>query len=302
MDIVFGDSCIGVKDKDREYIFSLQTKGLESLKKRGVEWLFRSPKPTFWRATTDNDRGNGFSAKSSLWLGADMFINLVGFSLTVDETNLPLSSLIAPKNNELLNSPLRKADKVALTYNYQTVTSPSAYVNVTYIVSEGRLKTEFEYKGVEGLPELPLCGLRFIFPFPISSFDYTGLSGETYPDRMKGARRGTFHVVGMPVTQYLVPQDCAMHMSTSELVIKKGESELVINKWDDNFNFSLLPYTAEELENAYHQDELPPIRRSVLVIAAKVRGVGGINSWGAEPEKEYHISASGTYKTSFIIE
>lgn len=24
--------------------------------KHGKEWLYRTPKPTFWRATTDNDR------------------------------------------------------------------------------------------------------------------------------------------------------------------------------------------------------------------------------------------------------
>ena len=39
--------------------------GLESLVKDGKEWLYRSPRPTFWRATTDNDRGNGFSEEDS---------------------------------------------------------------------------------------------------------------------------------------------------------------------------------------------------------------------------------------------
>lgn len=44
--------------------------------------------------------------------------------------------------------------------------------------------------------------------------------------------------------------------------------------------FSCLPYTACELENADHQEELPPRRRTVMCIYGAVRGVGGIDSWG----------------------
>lgn len=38
--------------------------GLESIVKDGYEWLYRCPKPTFWRALTDNDRGSKFHIKS----------------------------------------------------------------------------------------------------------------------------------------------------------------------------------------------------------------------------------------------
>lgn len=301
MEIVFADSSIGVKDRDREYIFSLQTKGLESLRIDSIEWLFRSPKPSFWRATTDNDRGNGFPLKSSVWMGADMFINLKDFSVNIDETELTIKELAAPENNKLLDSPLRTANKTVIRYTYITVTNPAAEVDVIYTVTPGKLKVDFEYKGAEGLPELPVCGLRFILPFPATSYEYIGLSGETYPDRMKGAVKGTFHIDGMPVSQYVVPQECGMHMETTELKINRNNKTIKILKNEDAFNFSLLPYTAEELENAYHQDELPPVRRSVLMIAAAVRGVGGINSWGAEPEPKYHLPAEGSYKTSFTI-
>ena len=58
--IVYGDVTLGVHGEDFHLIFSYQTGGLESMVKHGKEWLYRTPKPTFWRATTDNDRGNGF--------------------------------------------------------------------------------------------------------------------------------------------------------------------------------------------------------------------------------------------------
>ena len=67
--IVFGDVTVGIHVEDFHYIFSKQTGGMESLVKAGKEWLYRTPYPTFWRATTDNDRGNGFPLRSGMWLG-----------------------------------------------------------------------------------------------------------------------------------------------------------------------------------------------------------------------------------------
>ena len=67
------------------------------------------------------------------------------------------------------------------------------------------------------------------------------------------------------------------------------------------FAFSALPYKAEELEFATHQEELPPARRTVLCVYAKVRGVGGIDSWGTDVTAPYRIDATKDYEVSFIV-
>src|SRR5699024_2749188 len=125
---------------------------------------------------------------------------------------------------------------------------------------------------------LPVIGIRLIMPTAATGFDYEGLSGETYPDRMAGAKEGRFHIDGLPVTKYLVPQENGMHMQTKKLVINREATQnnsdqtnekfsLSILQDKKPFNFSCLPYTAEELENATHIEELPLVRRTVLVIA-----------------------------------
>ena len=68
------------------------------------------------------------------------------------------------------------------------------------------------------------------------------------------------------------------------------------------FAFSCLPYTASEIENATHHEELPPARRTVLCIYGAVRGVGGIDSWGSDVEKEYQIDATKDIVFSFDIQ
>ena len=59
--VVYDDNILGLDGKDFQYLFSYEQGGPESFKIKGKEWLYRSPRPTFWRATTDNDRGNGFN-------------------------------------------------------------------------------------------------------------------------------------------------------------------------------------------------------------------------------------------------
>ena len=62
--IIYGDATLGLRGNGFGYIFSYERGGMESLVQHGKEWLYRVPKPTFWRATTDNDRGNGFSVSA----------------------------------------------------------------------------------------------------------------------------------------------------------------------------------------------------------------------------------------------
>ena len=69
----------------------------------------------------------------------------------------------------------------------------------------------------------------------------------------------------------------------------------------DGLAFSCLPYTAQELENATHIEELPPARRTVLCIYGAVRGVGGIDSWGSDVEAAYQIDAGKDISMEFEV-
>lgn len=306
--VVYGDLTLGVSGDNFHVIFNYIRGGIESLYTGGKEWMYRSPQPTFWRALTDNDRGSRFHLKSGMWLAADTFIRQTGVSVAVDGEAIAMP--IAPENNKY--SPDETAEKIAITYTFETLTVPAAKVSVTYTVTaDNRINVAAKYFGTEGLPQLPVFGLRMIMPTHATGFTYEGLSGETYPDRMAGGVPGVYEVQGLPVTPYMVPQDCGMHMETKWVEIarntvlsnvKDGKvSTLKIAMDDKPFAFSCLPYTAEELENATHHEELPPARRTVLCVYGAVRGVGGIDSWGSDVEEAYHISAQEDHEFSFNI-
>lgn len=311
LQVVYGDVTLGIsgsaENKEFHYIFSYARGGMESLVLEGKEWLYRVPAPTFWRATTDNDRGNGFHLKSGMWLAADMFIRCIGGRICIDGKEITLP--IAPENNKY--SEAETAERVEIIYTYETITVPKTQVEVTYQVNgEGVITVAVHYYGQPDLPELPVFGLRFLMPTCADRYVYEGLSGETYPDRKAGGVEGIYEVSGLPLTPYLVPQDCGMHMDTKWVTVYRSteldntckEKKIGELRFElDGLAFSCLPYTACELENATHIEELPPERKTVLCVYGAVRGVGGIDSWGADVQPAYHIDSSQDIQYSFRI-
>ena len=313
--LVYGDVTLGIHGSrdgaEFHYLFSYTAGGMESLVSGGMEWLYRPPRPCFWRASTDNDRGNGFVLKSGMWLAADQFIRCGKITIWVDGEKIPFPS--APENNKYTGR--ETASKVRIAYTYETVTVPPAQTEVFYEIDvRGAIQIRAHYHGMQGLPELPLFGMRFVMPNCADGFTYEGLSGETYPDRKAGGIPGIYKVKGLPVTPYLVPQDCGMHMDTAWVEIQRsrrldnrksvsGSAALRFQCEKGRlFAFSCLPYTASELENALHQEELPPPRRTVLGIFGAVRGVGGIDSWGADVESAYSIDEENDIRYAFGIQ
>lgn len=308
--VIVGDATIGMRGENFSYIFSGARTGMESLVRDGKEWLYRVPMPTFWRALTDNDRGNKFAHKSAMWVGADCFIKCVGIVVMIDDKQVAVP--LAPANNVYGGDV--EAERATVTFVYETITVPATQVTVTYeVYAGGDIHVHVHYEGKEGLPELPVFGMRFIMPTCADRYRYEGLSGETYPDRMAGGIPGVYEIEGLPVTPYLVPQDCNMHMQTKWVEVYRStvqdnsckeekETGLHFRAEDGkDFAFACIPYTAMELENATHQEELPPARRTVLTVLGAVRGVGGIDSWGADVEEPYHISAEKNIDYGFWI-
>ena len=129
------------------------------------------------------------------------------------------------------------------------------------------------YNGVQGLPEFPVFGMRFIMPTLADKYLYKGLSGETYPDRKAGAKEGIYEIEDLGLTQYLVPQECGMRMDTEWLEVTRhttldnsrtdSSSQILrIEKNDKNFAFSCLPIqhlrlkTLFTMRNCHRQEEL----------------------------------------------
>lgn len=284
--VIEGDVNLGVEGDGFALQFSYAEGGLASLRKAGgPEWVWRAPRPALWRAATENDKGCGFPVRSAAWMAADAFPKAEGWQ--VEE---------------------KSSQQVRIRYTFSFPTVPGASADLTYTVTGSALRVDAVYHGVPGAPELPVFGVRMSTLHPAARVCWTGLSGETYPDRYKGASFGRWAETPH-IPAYLVPQDCGVHMDTRTLTLEQQDAAcrttaaLTVRMADDTpFAFSALPNTAQELESAAHRDELPDTGRTVLTIMGAVRGVGGIDSWGTDVEPSYRISGEEDHAVSFIIE
>ena len=277
--ITHGDGALGVRGENFEVLFSFPEGGPASLRLGGQEWLWRAPRPAYWRAPTENDLGNGFAADSSVWAAADGWQKC--------------------ENIEILEE---SGEKVSIRFTYTAPALPGLRTDVTYTVEDtGRVTVSAHYHGGSGRPGLPLFGLRFATPEPLERVEWLGLSGETYPDRKKGGVFG-WHQEAPHIPAYLVPQECSCHADTRAVVLRAGGgSRLILEMANTPLAFSAVPYTPQQLEQAAHVEELPRPVRTTVTLCRAMRGVGGIDSWGSDVEQPYHVDSGQDQNLSFHI-
>ena len=243
----------------------------------GREWLWRAPRPAYWRAPTENDLGNGFALASSLWAAADAWQNCEDIQVLEES-----------------------GEAVRIRYLYTAPAVPGLRTEVVYtIAGDGCMGVAARYSGQPGRPQLPLFGLRFATPVPVDTVRWLGLSGETYPDRKRGGVFG-WHQESPRVPGYLVPQECGCHTDTRAAVLSMADgASLTLEAADRPFFFSAIPYTPQQLEQAAHREELPRPVRTVVTVCGAMRGVGGIDSWRTDVEKPFHLSGEKNWTASF---
>lgn len=279
--IINGDVNIGVKNKDFSVLFSRQEGGIVSLRYNGKEIITRTPMPIYWRATTDNDKGNNHGFRCAQWYMSSMFQRMTSCKMEHDDYS------------------------VTVEYTYALPTTPEAFVKVTYITKDnGEIKVKCHYTGVNGLPEMPMFGLCLKLSADYDTFKWYGLGPEeNYIDRLHGAHLGIFEKSVIDnVSKYVVPQESGNHTGVRWAQLKDKTGFGIEFSYDKApFELGVSPYTAFELQNALHHYELPQVNYTVVTIAAKQMGIGGDDSWGAPVHKEYLIDSSKDIDFEFTI-
>ncbi|PGT85205.1 glycoside hydrolase family 2 TIM barrel-domain containing protein [Bacillus sp. AFS040349] len=280
--LVEGDVNIGVHGRDFSIIFSKQVGSLVSITYSGKEMIAFPPAPLFWRATTDNDRGYAQAFVSGCWLSASMARRCTKVELSTHENTVV----------------------VAFTYKFSIHTDIE--VNTIYTVSpNGSIHVKSSYKGVEGLPQMPIFALSFKVPARYDHLEWYAMGPEeNYSDRAQGARLGVFkNTVKDNMAAYLKPQESGNRTGVRRVRITNEDGEgLMIAAKDTPIECNVSPYTAFELENAQHHYELPNVHYTVITVAGKQMGVGGDDSWGAPVHEEHVIKANRDMEFEFVIQ
>ena len=284
MEIVKSVHNIGIHGDGFRILFSYLNGGLVSYVYGGVEMIKAIPKPNFWRAPTDNDCGNLMPMRYGQWKLASMYLNHKD----------PQGGYRIPKLEVL-------EDSAVITYTYYMPSIPSAECSLAYrVYGDGTVETTLSYDPVKELGDMPEFGVMFKFDADYDNVAWYGMGPEeTYVDRCLGAKLGIYkNKVADNMAEYLVPQECGNKVGVrwASVTDRKGRGMLFTG---DKMEFSALPYTPHEIENAMHPFELPEVHYTVVRVSAKQMGVAGDDSWGSKTHPEYLLNTDGRMEFTF---
>lgn len=253
----------GVTNGDYGFIINRNSGRLVSLRRRGVELLDGPAELNFWRAPTCNDDGAAMPFHFAKWAQAGRYA---------------------------------QADAVervrgGVRVHYRLATAEQEGVEALWkFDNQGRCTVTLTWEG--GDAEVPEFGLLLPLTARLDRVSILGLGPkETMPDRERGAMFGRWeYPVGKDEDIYMVPQENGAHTGVTQATLSgDGVPSLHLSTTGEMI-LSAGHWTPNELENARHFWQLPPVTRTIVRCAAGMRGAGGDDSWGALPLEPYRYT------------
>lgn len=283
--VVEGGCNVGVYGAHFSLLFSALQGGLVSYRYDGREMISRMPRPNFWRAITENDLANQLPFRASQWKNAGRYAS----HKTEHGRKWDFCRVAEEK------------DTVTVSFLLHLPVTPARDCTLSYTVSgDGTVQTTLSLPASADVGELPECSVLFTMDADYDHLTWYGRGPEsTYPDCRNGKIGIYENRVSDNMARYLVPQECGAKMDTRWAKVTDREGHGLLFTMPDLF-FSALPWTPEEIENAMHQDELPPALHTIVRVGLQM-GVGGDDTWGALVHPQYLLNNKEPITVSFAF-
>ena len=278
VDIIKNYGAITVKAGDLEVGFSRRSHKLYSIKRKGKELLSGEVMLNFWRALTDNDRGNKQEVRCGTWRKA--------------------GTLAATGIGEVKNH----GTKATVELDFDVPVSGEAKGKIIFTIGSKGIHVDYSFNCDEALPEIPEISLVFPFKNDYERLEYLGRGPmENYIDRNTGADLGLYKTsVDDIFVPYQKPQEHGNRTGVRYAVLA-GYPDKVKFEADREIEFNVCKNTVYELEETAHIHELPENDKLYVRAIYKQMGIGGYDSWGAHTLEEYKIKAGREYNYGFSI-
>lgn len=251
------------------------------------KWIINNfPEPYFWRAPTDNDFGNDMPLKLGIWRTAHYH----------RETK-----------NVIVGA--QQANGIKITVAQELLSIKVPYTLEYFINNDGSvtITASIDLTGRE-LPELPRFGMRMQLPPWYDSLTYYGRGPwENYSDRHDATLIGLYKakVADQFYQGYIRPQESGNKTDVRWVSLTNDQGKSIRIEGLQPICFTAINHSTEDLDpgltkKQQHPTDLVPRKMVFLQIDLAQRGVGGDDSWGALPHRQYRLLGK-KYTYSYTI-
>lgn len=242
------------------------------------------PQGDFFRGSTDNDRAYG--------AGLDVFIGMWRDKGTYQVSRFDITQ--------------ETPGEVTLTVEGTYPSLNDLVLNTAYTVSgAGTLRAAVEIRPNydERLVYIPVAGMSMRVPGEFEQLTWFGNGPEeTYADRWKGTKVGTWHTtVTDNFFPYVQSSETGNHVGTRWLTLTDDTGFGLRITAETPIEFSALHYTAQELDRGVHPYELNREEDTILRLNAVQIGIGGDDSWSRIVPHEQYLPHAESYCYSYTI-
>jgi len=244
-----------VFDKTRGRIVSWQ--------QDGVELIAVGPALNLWRAATDNDVahvGAGPDGERYHLLDEWLKAGLHNLQHEVDEITI-----------EQLNP-----QRIDIHVRARVAPAAIEFEQKLTVLGSGELLLQTEIETGQGLPLLPRIGLTMMLPAGFEALSWYGRGPfENYRDRSSGALSGLYQsTVSEQYVPYIVPQEHGNRSDVRWVALANEEGTGLLASGMPLMEMSAGHYTAQDLYEAAHTNELTPRAETILNLDHRQMGLG----------------------------
>ena len=215
-------------------------------------------KPNFWRVPTLNDE---VDSHGSMWWKQAGLDDLKAEKVSTETQALEDGRLMVHQTIHL-----KKGSG-----------EPQMIVNQIYIISgDGEIAINNRVEIVGDAECLPKVGMQMHLPKDFENLTYFGKDAENYPDRNAAGTFGIYSINALDLfEQHVVPQDNGNHSEVRWMAIESPQNPIGLMVTSSvPFNFSLYPYSDQNLTKARRMNQLEKADFMTLNIDALQAGLG----------------------------
>ncbi|TNJ46590.1 DUF4981 domain-containing protein [Tamlana fucoidanivorans] len=278
------DTTFNIFGKQSTVVINKQLGLISSFKYLDEDYLKSPIKLNFWRAQTENDEAYRKAKKLDSeveWMNA-------GRSFKPSKINV-----ISNKNGK------------AVISVQGIIEQPKTNVTLTYtILYSGEIRVDYTIQTDKNVPNIPRIGMAFDINKTYNDVTYFGRGPHpNYADRNYASHIGLYKSKASTMNyMYAYPEEYGNRTDIRWFKLENNGKGGIMVKGSQELNFSIIPYSLENLQKAKHTNEL--IERDIYTVNIDLRqqGVGGDDTWSKRAQAhENYLIPPDKYNYSFYI-